>query len=249
VGYDAVALEAHVEAHYCMPYTGGEEYAQELIEGDIHLKTTASVFYEQVKDVYGTDDFHKDHPIVKPWRHKSKTVKYSATYGAQAAKIAKTIGIPEHEGQVVFNRFWEAAKPLAELKDALTRYWELKANKAWIKAIDGRRLMTRSKHSLVNTLFQSCGAIAMDYSAMFMDKWLGGLKLDDEGYPCYHYKGHVLYRVLFQHDEFGWDCPPEVAEEIGRMGCKSITAAGKYLKMRVPLLGDFKIGRTWRDTH
>ena len=38
VGTDAKGLEARMEAHYCYPFTGGKEYAKELLEGDIHTK-------------------------------------------------------------------------------------------------------------------------------------------------------------------------------------------------------------------
>lgn len=36
VGVDAKALEARTEAHNCFPFPGGEAYAHELIDGDIH---------------------------------------------------------------------------------------------------------------------------------------------------------------------------------------------------------------------
>lgn len=249
VGYDAAALEANVEAHYCLPYEGGEEYAHELTKGDIHLKTASEVFYVHVKDLFGTDDYHKDHPVVKPWRNKAKSIKYGISYGAQAPKIAKMLGVEPGEGERIYAAFWLAAKPLAAFKEKLTHWWETAGNKSRIKAIDGRWLYSRSKHSLTNLVFQSCGAIIMDYSAMLMDKWLGRISVDSSGVPCYNYKGEVLYRVLYQHDELGWDVPEHLAEEIGAMGVKSIEAAARYLKIRVPITGEFKIGKTWRDTH
>jgi hypothetical protein len=36
VGVDAKALEARTEAHNCYPFTGGQEYAALLLEGDVH---------------------------------------------------------------------------------------------------------------------------------------------------------------------------------------------------------------------
>lgn len=38
VGFDAVALENRVEAHYVYKYPGGPEYAAEILEGDAHYK-------------------------------------------------------------------------------------------------------------------------------------------------------------------------------------------------------------------
>lgn len=249
VGYDASGIEARVEGHYCLPMEGGEEYAHDLIDGDIHLKTTAKVFTQHVAHLLGTNDYHKEHPEVKPWRSKAKNLKYASSYGAQAKKLASMLGCSVSEAEVIFARFWEAAKPLALLKQELEMFWETTGGGKWIKGIDGRRLYSRSKHSLVNLLFQNCGATIMDYSNIYMDKWLGGLTVDAQGYPCYNYKGHTVYRVLAMHDEYAYDCPPEIADEVGNMGVKSIEAAGRYLKMRVLVTGEYKIGTNWAGVH
>lgn len=43
------------------------------------------------------------------------------------------------------------------------RFWE-STGKLFVTAGDGRRLMARSKHSLLNLLFQSLGSLSMKYS-------------------------------------------------------------------------------------
>lgn len=149
----------------------------------------------------------------------------------------------------MLDAFWEAAKPLATFKDKITQYWESVGQKRSIKGIDGRIIWTRAKHAVVNSAFQSCGAIAMDYSTMFMDKWLGGLVLDKSKIPCYSYKDEYIYRIAFMHDELAWEVPEHLADEIGGMGVKSIEAAGRMLKMRVPLTGEYKKGMSWKDVH
>lgn len=249
VGYDAAALEARVEAHYCMQFPGGEAYAYDLLEGDIHMKTVEMAFRRHIEDLIGTEDFHKDHPRVKPWRNKAKTLKYASSYGASSKKIAKTLNVSALEGQQIYDDFWEAAKPLALLKERLTQFWETTGEKKWIKGIDGRKLITRSKHSLVNVLFQNTGATIMDYAGIFMNKWLGGLRIDPQGYPGYLYKGFWVYRVGYFHDEKQWSQPEEIADEIGRLGVKSIVKAGEFLGMRVPLAGDYVVGSSWAETH
>ena len=249
VGYDAAAIEARNEAHYCYPYQGGVEYADDLINGDIHMKTVEKVFFDKVAHVFGTDRWSKDDPDVKPWRSKAKAVRYASSYGAQSKKMASVLGCSVREAQGVLDSFWEAAKPLAIFKDKITQYWETTGQKRFIKGIDDRIICTRAKHAVVNSAFQSCGAIAMDYSAMFMDKWLGGLVLDKSKSPCYSYKGEFLYRVAFIHDELLWEVPEHLANEIGEMGVKSIESAGRVLKMRVPLAGEYKVGVSWAATH
>ncbi len=89
----------------------------------------------------------------------------------------------------------------------------------------------------------------MDISGMFMDKWLGGIKLSVDQTPGYLYKGHWVYRVAYMHDEYVWDCPEEIAPEIAVLGPKSIQKAGEFLKMRVPLTGESKIDKSWARIH
>jgi hypothetical protein len=248
VGYDASGLEARVEAHYTYNYPGGKEYAHELIDGDIHTNTAVKMFAEQLAHL-APEDIHKDHPDIKPLRNKAKTLKYAASYGASAKKIASTLGIPEREGEEIFNAFWEAAAPLATLKERLTAHWEQNGKK-WIRGLDGRRISTRSKHSLVNSLFQSAGALIFSYAGLFMAKRLGGLTHRDEaGTLCFLYKGRPVYRVAEYHDENVYEVPEELAEEIKELGERSLSEAGKYLKVNVPILGDGKIGMTWSCIH
>lgn len=78
VGYDASGLEARVEAHYTYNYPGGREYANELIDGDIHTNTAVKMFAEQLAHL-SPEDIHKDHPDIKPLRNKAKTLKYAAS--------------------------------------------------------------------------------------------------------------------------------------------------------------------------
>lgn len=51
------------------------------------------------------------------------------------------------------------------------------------------------------------------------------------------------------HDEFQFECSKDIAEEAGKAAKMSIVEAGEYFKLRCPLDGEYKIGRTWRHTH
>lgn len=249
VGCDVAGLEARIEAHYTHSMKGGEAYAKELLEGDIHTKTAGIVFYNDLKDILGTEDFHKDHPLVKPFRHKAKTLKYAATYGASPTKIAQTLGRPAKEAEQIYQSFWEAAEPLALLREKLELHWQTEGEGKRIRGLDGRWIATRNKHSLVNALFQGAGAIVVDYAGMFYDKKMGGITVDKEGRPCYAYKGCHLYRVAEMHDEWLDEVPKHLAEEIGEIRKWSIVQAGKCLKLKVGLEGDAKVGSSWAGVH
>ncbi len=246
---DAAALEGRVMAHYTYKYDNGET-ANELLNGDPHSKN-AKAFYpnETARFDIKAEDFDKDEPLFKPYRDRSKNGFYALLYGCAAGKLASTLGLPESKGDELLNRFWLANPATKELKDNVTKHWELVGKKVWLPAIDGRRLMTRKKSALLNTLFQSCGAIAMDYACCFLDSWLGGIKFDDQHRPYYLYKGCIVRRIGFFHDEVEFECQEEVAEEISDMISKAIQKAGEVLKLSVALAGEGKVGNNWKEVH
>ncbi len=223
--------------------------AKELLEGDPHSKTAKSVYVEELEHVdINAGDFSKDDPFFKPFRDKSKNIYYAALYGAGDAKIASTAGLPESRGKEISEKFWAANSATKALKDNLEKYWETVGIKKYVPAIDGRILITRKKSALLNTIFQSCGGIAMDYACCFMDAWLGGLKWKDRK-PYYLYKGYEVRRVGYYHDEIEFECEEPIAEEVARMIEKAIAKAGEFLKLNVPLAGEGKVGNNWKETH
>ena len=88
----------------------------------------------------------------------------------------------------------------------------------------------------------------MDYACCFLDHWLGGLKWKDRK-PYYLYKGHIVRRVAYVHDEVEFECEEPVAEEVAKMIEKAIERAGEHLKLKVPLAGEGKVGKSWKEVH
>ena len=245
---DASALEGRVQAHYTWKYDGGTT-ARDLLEGDIHSKTAKSVYAEELAHIDITaPDFNKDDPFFKPFRDRSKNIFYAGLYGAGDAKIASTAGLPEHRGTEISQKFWEANAATKALKDNLEKYWEQVGQKKYLPAIDKRMLCTRKKSALLNTIFQSCGGIAMDYAGCFMDRWLGEIHWEDRK-PYYLYKGYKVRRIGYTHDEYEYDAEEPIAQEVGDMGVKAIVRAGEFLKLQVPLAGEAKIGKSWKNVH
>lgn len=247
---DAAALEGRVQGHYCYRYDGGAT-AEELLKGDVHSKN-AYAFYGHIDEVRAFDirspDFDKEHPVWKPYRDRSKNGFYAILYGASGPKVASTLGLPERMGNEKLEAFWDANPGTKQLRENLERYWETVGRKTFLPAIDGRMLRTRKKSALLNTIFQSCGGIVMDYAGCFMDMWLGGLKWKDRK-PYYLYKGHIVRRVAYMHDEYEFECDEAIAEDVARMIEKAIEKAGQFLKLKVPLAGEGKTGKSWKDVH
>lgn len=247
---DSCGLEGRVQGHYTWKYDNGAT-ARELLDGDIHSKTAKSVYTEELANFdISSPDFSKDDPVFKPYRDRSKNVFYATLYGAGDAKIASTAGLPESKGKEVAEKFWAANQATKQLKDNLEKYWGTKGRKKYLPAIDGRILITRKKSALLNTIFQSCGGISMDYAGLFLDKWLGGIKFDEKRRPYYLYKGKIVRRIGYMHDELEFECEgEEIAHKVVKLIEKAIVKSGEYLKMNIPLAGEGKVGKNWRETH
>lgn len=99
-------------------------------------------------------------------RDHAKAVKYGCTYGATAQKVMKIVGCDLRTATLIYDAFWKAAYPLAELKEQLGKYWEQVGKRKFILGLDGRKIPTRAKHALLNSLFQSAGVICAKRAAV-----------------------------------------------------------------------------------
>jgi DNA polymerase-1 len=51
------------------------------------------------------------------------------------------------------------------------------------------------------------------------------------------------------HDEIQMETSPEFADIVGKACVESIREAGEFFKLRCPLDGEYKYGKSWRHTH
>lgn len=158
LGFDFASLEARIMGHYVIPFKDGESLAESLVAekpNDIHSINARKL---------GID------------RSAAKSFSYAAIYGAQPKKLAKMLGVPMKEAERLFNDYWDAVPALKELKTVVEKEWE-QGGKKFIKGLDGRLLHTRSKHSLINVLFQSGGAIAAKWTTVKLCQFLENKEL------------------------------------------------------------------------
>lgn len=168
-----------------------------------------------------------------PTRDMAKTFKYAITYGARPAKLASSLNVDIKTAEGWYKGFWAANTGLSQLKGMLTDEWMIR-HKKYLPSLDNRLLSTRKEYALLNTKLQGAGAIVMKYAMLIAYKSLRD----------YDAQGLIRY-----HDEEQWQCRPDVADEVGMLGVRSIERAAKYLKLRVPVTGEYKIGSSWADTH
>lgn len=165
LGWDASGLEARMEGHYTYKYDGGA-YARELTHGDVHSNNAK---------VFGCD------------RNTAKSGKYCLSYGGGPPKLADTLGVSKKKGEELHKAFWESNTALCSLRDNLVKYWKTRGKSKFIIGLDGRKVFTRSEHSLINTLFQSAGAIVMKHAMVLMEDWVAEHGYDEAAHGLIRY--------------------------------------------------------------
>lgn len=234
LGYDASALEARCMAHYTYKLDNGE-FADLILNGDIHEKN-AKIFFEE--ETYGLDPSSKE---FKVFRSKGKNGTYCLMYGGQPRKLAETLNIPLSKAKILFEKFWRENEALGKLRDLTIKMHD---RRGWVPGLDGRRIYTRSSHSALNAVFQSCGAIVMKRSMVLLNDFA---KIEN----IHHYK------VLDMHDEGQHEVLEEecyyvddvLRHRLGELAILAFETAGTELKMNVPITGEYSIGDNWAETH
>lgn len=197
LGFDFASLEARIMGHYVIgspkkPYTNGIELAVALVAKkplDIHTINAAKLGIP---------------------RDSAKSFSYASIYGAQPKKLAKMLGCSEAKAKQLFNAYWEAVPALKELKDSVENYWK-STGKKYILGLDGRRLVTRSQHSLINVLFQSGGAIVAKWSIIRIAQLL-----EQQGLLGNPFTDSIdmlkVWAMIAMHDEMQYACHPKLLD-------------------------------------
>jgi DNA polymerase I-like protein with 3'-5' exonuclease and polymerase domains len=165
-----------------------------------------------------------------PSRDQAKTFIYAFLYGAGDQKIGDIVKGTRADGKKLKREFLLKTPAIARLTKAVEA--QLKTSPV-LKGLDGRLLPCRSSHSALNLLLQSAGAVVMKQALVLFVK---------KASLPYELHGNI-------HDEVQFSCEPDHAEALGRQFCDSIKEAGKVLKFRCELDGEYKVGANWKETH
>lgn len=136
------------------------------------------------------------------------TITGNCMYGASYKKLAKMLAISEKEGERLYDLYWDGVPALKELRDKVEKFWE-STGKKYILSIDKRKLFVRSKHSLINLLFQSTGSLIMKYGNIEVAKRLDDLGL--LGDPFYDERdAKKIFSMIIYHDEAQYSVHPDL---------------------------------------
>ena len=163
-------------------------------------------------------------------RQLAKNGMYCMMYGGGDTKLGITVEKPG-EGKAVRDKWMKNVPALAKIiehvKMMTKRY-------GYVVLLDGRHAPVRSPHMALNTQIQGDAAVLHKMAMV-----LGCSKLRD--WDC-----DMLLNI---HDEQQYESDPGIAEDVGKVLVECMTEAGKILKVRTPITGEYKIGYNWKETH
>ena len=112
----------------------------------------------------------------------------------------------------IYNEFWKEAAPLKALITKLENYWIKVGNKEFIKGMDGSKIITRSRHALLNSLLQSAGAICAKRHMVIFDR-----KVKEAGYSIDYFKDDwteksYINQLVAYHDELQVQATKDLVE-------------------------------------
>ena len=165
-------------------------------------------------------------------RDKSKSFVYALLYGAGDAKLGEVVGGNKATGKRLRQQFLNNLPSFKSLRSRV----EEAAQRTYLKGLDGRKVFVRHQHAALNTLLQSAGAIVMKVALIMLNT------LAKEEKITFNFVANV-------HDEWQVEVLEEEAARLGELGVRAIQQAGKYLNLRCPLDGEYKIGNGWDETH
>jgi hypothetical protein len=261
VGADMSGLEGRCFSHYLAKHDGGK-YGEALLTGDPHWEVVLAVgFLDSARDKE-----NKLHTLIR--EEGAKRLFYGMLYGSGDEKAGRIIlaacrmarkAFPE--GAAIYAYFFgDEEAPNSKLLKAvgkqakrnvivgiegferLKNTIETKADSGFLPGLDGRLLPVRKSHAALNTLLQSAGAILCkqwicdSYDALLAD----GLKWGWDG--DFVFLGWI-------HDELQVACRNGLGDRIGRVLTDCAKKAGEPFKFRLRLDSEYKIGKSWADTH
>jgi len=233
VGTDAAGLELRALGAWLAHFDGGEYAKLVSTDGfDVHTYNAK---------LFGIYDGNGD--IQKATRDLSKRLIYALLYGAGAKKVGSVVDVTLSEqeqyevGKKTIDTFYKNLPAIKKLKDKIE---DRITSRGYLVGIDGRHLQIRSRHSALNQLLQSTGAVVMKKATciLYEDLENAGLK---------HGKDYGLCANI--HDEYQIAVIPEYVELVQDVSIKAIEKSGEYFNLLCPFTGESRVGLNWMETH
>ena len=142
----------------------------------------------------------------------------------------KIVGTNSSGGQRLIDTFLKNAPALQRLRNQVDKAAKQKV----IKGLDGRQLQIKYHHAALNTLIQGAGAI-------ICKQWL--IRMMELS------KSLDVRLVASIHDEYQFEVHDKDVKEFCSITKKAMKETEEILNVKFPLDNEYKVGKTWADTH
>jgi DNA polymerase-1 len=227
VSADYSQVELRILAHY----SGDASLIDAFEKGeDIHRRTAAEVAGVAPEAV--TDD----------QRARAKAVNFGIIYGSSAFGLANQLGIASAEAQATIDAYFARYRGVRRFLDETVA---TARERGYVTTHLGRRRLLPDLQSRNRTLRQAAERMAVNsvIQGTAADLIKKAMVEVDAGLEA---EGRGARMILQVHDELVFEVPePEVADTVAwiRERMQGV------LSLRVPLVVDVGVGRTWREAH
>lgn len=223
VGIDGTGIQNRCLIHWLIDTVGEEavaEFKQLSLEGDIHKRNI------EVLEL--------------PHKAAAKKFYYTLMMGGGGARLAADqvqfgVKMTEKEGEAKKRAL---IKSMPGFGDVIKRKKKELDATGRITLCDGTPIIVSSPHMVIPYLLQGDESRLMKQALIFLDEGLRRAKLSE-----------VCLKVADIHDEWQWRVRNEYVTQFCEMALPCFTRAGESFNYHIPIAGDFKIGRTWAETH
>jgi len=201
VGSDLSGLELRCLAHF-LAYTDGGDYAQEILNGDIHTTNQKAA---------GLDT-----------RDQAKKFIYTLLYGGGDKRVGEVLGKGAKEGKATKEKFFKAMPSFNQLKTQV----QAAAERGYLIGLTGEQVKIRSAHAALNTLLQNTGSTISKKWVILIDQELKKQGLDAKIIAWVHDEVQIKCKKGIV-DDVG-DITRRMAKEVGDYFKFKIPIASEY---------------------
>lgn len=219
VGTDMESAHLRIFAHLI----NDDKFKEALLKGDKKLGTDPHSTNQRVLGDVCAD------------RDRAKTFIFTFLNGGGAAKVSSIFGTTISRAKEAISRFIEGYQGLKSFKEKDAKAW---ARRGYFVGPDGRFVVNDSDHHMLAGYLQNYEATMMKKANLIWRK-----KADELG---------IKYKqVNLVHDEFVTEVygSEDDAITMGKLQASAIRMAGEIYGMRIPMDGEYKIGKTWLEVH
>ena len=224
---DYSQIELRILAHY----SGDPALVEAFKKGeDIHARTAAGIF--GVLPMMVTPEM----------RRQAKTINFGLIYGMGSQKLSRELNIDRKTAKAYIEGYFATYAGVRKYFDEVVAEAEAKGyvttlfkRRRYLPEINSknRNLQEMARRTAVNTPIQGTAADIIKLAMVVIDR-----KLSEN-----HHRGRMIMQV---HDELVFEVPPAEVDDLTLLVRREMS---EVCPLKVPLVVDIGVGRTWLEAH